>query len=167
MPAPSCTQSRLCLSPLSPTLSASALLQSHPLQRPPEQRFAPARSPHPGPLNTPKAAASSDRASLPLARARSLTCSANSPAQLLPLELWPQSFQFLQFASCSLSSPSWPRFPPDPFPSSLVSFLTKTCPQLLKARCFAGLSRSMPCRFRRSPRTPVSTGLRILKAGSL
>src|SRR5258706_8468389 len=75
-------------------------------EMPPEQRFAPARLPHSGPLNTAKLAASSDRASLPPVPACSQSCSANSRAQALPLQLWLQSFRSLQIASCSFSFPS-------------------------------------------------------------
>src|SRR5215469_10889675 len=64
MTAPPCTQNRSYLSPLFPSLWASAPEQTHPLKCPPERRFAPARLPHSGPLNTAKVAASSDRASL-------------------------------------------------------------------------------------------------------
>src|SRR4029077_12048689 len=109
MTAPPCTQNRSYPSPLFPSLWASAPKQTHPLKCPPERRFAPARLPHPGPLNTPKVAASSDRASLPPVPACSQSCSANSPAQALPLQLWLQSFRSLQIASCSFSFPSYRR----------------------------------------------------------
>src|SRR6202007_1215860 len=106
MTAPPCTQNRLYLGPLFPSLWGSAPKQTHPLKCPPEQRFAPARLPHSGPLNTAKVAASSDRASLPPVPACSQSCSANSRAQALPLRLWLESFRCLQIASCSFSFPS-------------------------------------------------------------
>src|SRR6516162_1983748 len=106
MTAPPCTQNRSYLWPLFPSLWASAPKQTHPLKCPPERRFAPARLPHSGPLNTAKVAASSDKASLHPAPACSQSCSANSRAQALPLQLWLQSYRSSQIASCCFSFPS-------------------------------------------------------------
>src|SRR5262249_53827319 len=105
LPAPPSTKTRPYFCPPFPSPWASAPKQTHPLKCPPERRFAPARWPHSGPLNTAKVAASSDRASLHPAPARSQSCSANSRAQALPLQLWLQSFRSLQTASCSFSFP--------------------------------------------------------------
>src|SRR6516162_3666030 len=103
MTAPPCTQNRSYLWPLFPSLWASAPKQKHSLKCPLERRFAPARLPHSGPLNTAKVAASSDKASLHPVPACSQSCLAKAPAQALPLQLWLQSFRSLQIASCSFS----------------------------------------------------------------
>src|ERR1700757_3531841 len=114
MTAPPCTRNRSYLGPLSPSLWASAPKQTHPLKCPPERRFAPARLPHPGTLNTAKVGASSDRASLHPVPVCSQQCSANSRGQALLLQLWLQFFRSLQIALCLF-----------------VSFLPKICPQVL------------------------------------
>src|SRR5579872_2728412 len=111
MTAPPCTQNRSYLEPPFPSLWASAPKQTHPLKCPPERRFAPARLPHPGPLNTAKVGASSDRACLHPVPVCSQTCSANSRGQALLLQLWLQFFRSLQIASCSFSFASAKRCP--------------------------------------------------------
>src|SRR5580700_9414875 len=146
MPAPPCTQNRLYLGPLFPSLWGSAPKQTHPLKCPPERRFAPARLPHSAPLNTAKVAASSDRASLPPVPACSQSCSPNSRAQALPLQLWLQSFRSLQIASCSFSFPSCRRM----------------CPQLLKARRLACSWLPIP-RFRPWGRADAATANQTLR----
>src|SRR5579864_4038610 len=158
MTAPPCTQNRWYLGPPFPSLWASAPKQTHPLKCPPERRFAPARLPHPGPLNTAKVGASSHRASRHPVPVCSQPCSTNSRGQALSLQLWLQFFRSLQIASCSFS------------------FLSaKMCPQLLRARRLAcpwlPIPRFRPCGRADAAATrivvrPVRAGNRSRKFGS-